>query len=176
MESPEKDRYVAPGRFTTHVFNPAVAWLTRRGFSVWGSRVLEVPGRISGEVRATPVNLLEVEGSTYLVSPRGETQWVRNLRAARAGRLRLGRCSTPFTAVELDTADRPTVLRPYLRRWRFEVGAFFEGVSADATDAELASVAHRHPVFLVTLGAPGRATRSWPARSRSGPAGATQTG
>lgn len=61
-------------------------------------------------------------------APRGETQWVRNLRASGTGRLRLGRCTWAFTAVELPPADSVDPLRPYLQRWRWEVGKFFGGV------------------------------------------------
>ena len=143
-------RYVAPDLLTRRLFNPLVAWLTRRGISVWGSRVLEVQGRRSGTWRTTPVNLLEVDGATFLVSPRGETQWARNLRAAGGGRLRLGRRTTSFTAVELTGPERARVLRPYLRRWGWEVGRFFDGVGADASEDELLAVADRHPVFAVT--------------------------
>jgi deazaflavin-dependent oxidoreductase (nitroreductase family) len=147
--------YAAPGWFTHQVFNRAVAWLTRRGVSVWGSRVLEVRGRRSGQWRSTPVNLLETGDGTYLVAPRGETQWVRNLRAAGAGRLRLGRRSWGFTAVELPAGEAVGVLRPYLQRWKWEVGQFFDGVGPDATDQELARIAPRHPVFRLTVDAPG---------------------
>lgn len=150
---PTAERYLAPSTFTTRVFNPLVAWLTRRGVSVWGSRVLEVRGRRSGEWRRTPVNLLDVDGGTYLVAPRGTTQWVRNLRSAGGGRLRLGRRTWTFTARELELAERPAILRQYLARWKFEVGAFFDGASADSTDAELLAIASRHPVFEVTAAA-----------------------
>ena len=84
-------RYVRPGWFTRHVFNPIVAGLTRAGISVWGSRQLRVRGRTSGEWKSVPVNLLTSEGERYLVAPRGETQWVRNLRVARCRSQR--RCS-----------------------------------------------------------------------------------
>ena len=63
-------RYLAPNGFTRHVFNPLIAGLTRLGVSVWGSRVLEVPGRTTGEIRTTPVNLLTVDCRQYLVAPR----------------------------------------------------------------------------------------------------------
>jgi deazaflavin-dependent oxidoreductase (nitroreductase family) len=143
--------YAAPGWFTRNVFNRLVAWLTARGVSVWGSRVLEVRGRRSGEWRATPVNLLEVDGRTYLVAPRGVTQWVRNLRAAGTGRLRLGRRQWSFRATELDPEDTAEVLRSYLNRWKWEVGQFFDGVGPDAADRELIAIAPRHPVFAVEL-------------------------
>jgi deazaflavin-dependent oxidoreductase (nitroreductase family) len=139
-----------PGWFTKNVFNRIVAGLTRLGASVKGSRVLEVRGRSSGEPRRTPVNLLVFEGQRYLVAPRGDTQWVRNLRAAGEGRLLVGRRSEPFSATELADGDKPALLREYLKRWAFEVGAFFDGVGADASDDELQSIAPRHPVFRVS--------------------------
>ncbi len=139
--------YKAPGWFTTQVFNRIVAGITRAGISVKGSRVLEVPGRKTGEPRRTPVNLLNFEGSRYLVAPRGHTQWVRNLRASGGGRLWLGRRSEPFTAVELGDEEKPPLLRAYLKRWSFEVGVFFDGVGAGSSDEELRRIAPDHPVF-----------------------------
>jgi len=141
--------YKRPGWFTKHVFNPIVAGLTRLGVSLAGSRVLEVRGRKSGEWRRTPVNPLEFEGERYIVAPRGETQWVRNLRASGEGRLRKGRRAEEFRAVELPDEEKVPLLRAYLRKWAWEVGAFFEGVGADASDEELRRIAPSHPVFRV---------------------------
>jgi deazaflavin-dependent oxidoreductase (nitroreductase family) len=140
--------YREPGRFTRRVFNPAVEFLTRRGISIWGSRVLEVRGRKTGEPRRVPANLLELDGRHYLVSPRGEGQWVRNVRAA-GGRLAtiVGKRREEWVAHELTGDDKIPVLRAYLRRWKFEVGVFFDGASADSSDEELAAIAPRHPVF-----------------------------
>lgn len=142
-------RYLKPGWFTTHVFNGLVAVLTRVGISVWGSRQLRVRGRKSGEWRTTPVNLLSFEGRRYLVAPRGETQWVRNLRAAGNGELRVGRRVERFRATELSDSDKPPVLRAYLKRWKVEVGVFFGGVSATSPDEDLARIAPDHPVFAI---------------------------
>lgn len=142
-------RYLAPSWFTRRVFNPLVARLTRWGVSLKGSRVLEVRGRTSGETRATVVNLLTVDDTRYLVAPRGETQWVRNLRAAGEGVLRLGRRREAFRATELSDEEKAPILRAYLAAWAWEVGAFFEGLTADATDAEIAAVAPGFPVFAV---------------------------
>ncbi len=73
-----------------------------------GSRVLEVKGRKSGEWRRTPVNLLVYEGNRYLVAPRGETQWVRNMRVSGGGRLVLGNRSEEFSATEVgEERSRP---------------------------------------------------------------------
>jgi deazaflavin-dependent oxidoreductase (nitroreductase family) len=142
--------YRQPGWFTRNVFNRFVAWLTRRGVSVWGSRVLEVPGRTSGEPRQVPVNLLSLDGREYLVSPRGNGQWVRNVRA-NGGELDLllGRARTHRVATEVADADKVEVLRAYLKRWKAEVGVFFDGVSAGSTDDEIAAIAPKHPVFLL---------------------------
>jgi deazaflavin-dependent oxidoreductase (nitroreductase family) len=138
-----------PGWFTTHVFNRLVAALTGSGVSVLGSRVLEVKGRSSGEPRRTPVNLLAFEGERYLVSPRGETQWVRNLRVSGEGRLFVGKRSESFIAVELADEEKAPVIRAYLKRWKFEVGVFFDGVGPDSSDREMLDAAPKHPVFRV---------------------------
>jgi deazaflavin-dependent oxidoreductase (nitroreductase family) len=143
-------RYLEPGWFTRKIFNPAIVNLTRLGISVWGSRELRVRGRKSGEWRKVPVNLLTYEDQRYLVAPRGDTQWVRNLRVARSGELRVGRRVERFHATEIADDDKVTVLRAYLRRWKMEVGVFFEGVGPDASDEELRAIADRHPVFRVT--------------------------
>ena len=142
--------YNRPGPFTKHVFNRAVAGLTRLGVSVAGSRVLEVPGRKSGEPRRTPVNPLTFEGRRYLVAPRGHTQWVRNLRASGSGRLLVGRRAEDFTATELPDEDKPPLLRAYLKKWKWEVGQFFGGVGPDAPDEELRRIAPDHPVFRLS--------------------------
>lgn len=144
-------RYIRPGRGTA-VFNKVVAGFTRAGISVWGSRVLAVRGRKSGELRTTPVNLLTVDGERYLVAPRGVTQWVRNIRVAGEAELRLGRRVEPIRVVELTDDEKPAILRPYLRRWKFEVGVFFDGVDASASDETLRNIAPGHPVFRVLAG------------------------
>jgi deazaflavin-dependent oxidoreductase (nitroreductase family) len=145
--------YVEPGPFTKHVFNRLVAGLTRAGLSVWGSRVLVVRGRTSGLPRSTPVNLLTYDGNRYLVAPRGQTQWVRNLRTAGEGELKVGRRTERFTAVEVGDDDKVEVLRAYLRRWKAEVGVFFGGVGADSPVADLRRIAPDHPVFRITADA-----------------------
>jgi deazaflavin-dependent oxidoreductase (nitroreductase family) len=144
------EHYQRPGWFTKNVFNRLVATLTRLGASVYGSRVLEVKGRKSGEWRQTPVNLLRYGDGEYLVAPRGQTQWVKNLRSSGEGRLRVGRRTQPFTAVELADDEKPPLLREYLKKWKFEVGAFFAGVGPDASDEELRRIGPDHPVFRLS--------------------------
>ncbi|MGW6548095.1 nitroreductase family deazaflavin-dependent oxidoreductase [Streptomyces massasporeus] len=139
-----------PGWFTVNVFNRFVAWLTRRGISVWGSRVLAVRGRKSGQWRTTPVNLLTLDGRQYLVAPRGHVQWTHNMRAAGGGELHLGKHVDTFTAAEVGDDDKPPILRAYLKRWKAEVGVFFNGVGPDSPDDELRRIAPDHPVFEIT--------------------------
>ncbi|WP_246150140.1 nitroreductase family deazaflavin-dependent oxidoreductase [Streptomyces qinzhouensis] len=141
--------YLRPGRLD-RVFGALVGRLARRGVSLMGTAELSVIGRSSGEWRSIPVNPLAFEGADYLVSARGHSQWVRNMRAAGGGRLTLGRKVRHFTAVELTDAEKPAVLRTYLERWGWEVGRFFDGVTATATDEELLAAAPRHPVFRIT--------------------------
>jgi deazaflavin-dependent oxidoreductase (nitroreductase family) len=144
------EHYQRPGWFTTNVFNRIVAGMTALGVSVYGSRVLEVRGRTSGEWRSTPVNLLRYEGDDYLVAPRGQTQWVKNLRVSGEGRLRVGKRTQPFTAVEVTDDDKPPLLRAYLKKWKFEVGVFFDGVGPNSPDDELRRIAPDHPAFRLT--------------------------
>ena len=147
---PMATHYQRPGWFTKNVFNPIVAGLTRLGVSLVGSRVLEVRGRKSGEWRRTPVNPLKYEGERYIVAARGETHWVRNLRASGEGRLRKGRRIEDFTATEVPDDEKLSLLRAYLKKWAWEVGAFFQGVGADAPDEDLRRIAPLHPVFRIS--------------------------
>lgn len=149
IESTPTPRYIRPKVIDQRVFNPLIAGLARIGISVRGSRVLDVRGRTSGEWRSVPVNPLTIGADRFLVAPRGNTQWVRNIRIAEGGRLRKGRREENFSVVEVADKDKTPILRLYLDEWSFEVGKFFEGVTADSTDAELAAVASGFPVFRI---------------------------
>ncbi|MFC9433558.1 nitroreductase/quinone reductase family protein [Nocardia sp. NPDC057030] len=142
-------RYIGPAGLDP-IMNRIVNWLPRLGIGVMGSRLLAVRGRKSGEWRTTMVNLMVREdGARFLVAPRGHTQWVRNLRVAGGGELRLGRKVEEFRATEIADADKVPLLRLYLQKWGWEVGKFFEGVTKNATDAELAAIAPGFPVFQI---------------------------
>jgi deazaflavin-dependent oxidoreductase (nitroreductase family) len=143
--------YKQPGFFTHRIMNPLVLIMMRLGLSVWGSRILEVRGRQSGVPRRTPVNLLDIDGRQYLVSPRGDTQWVRNTRAD-GGRLTLilGRRRDERIAHELPDSEKTPILRAYLAKWKMEVGIFFDGVTGDSQDEDLVRIAPDHPVFVLS--------------------------
>lgn len=142
-------RYQKPAWATKNIFNPMIMLATRLGLSMRGSRILAVPGRKSGKIQTVPVNLLHFEDRRYLVAPRGETQWVRNVRAAGGGELRLGRTRERFRATELVDAEKPALLRAYLKFWSMETGKFFGGVTFDAPEDDLQRIAPSHPVFLI---------------------------
>jgi deazaflavin-dependent oxidoreductase (nitroreductase family) len=142
-------RYIKP-KSAASFFNDTVAHLTRLGVSVYGSRVLAVRGRKSGEWRTTPVNPLRLgDGTRYLVAPRGNTQWVRNLRVVGTGELRVGRKAEPFAATEIGDDAKPEILRAYLKHWKWEVGVFFDGVDAKAPEAKLREIAPGYPIFRI---------------------------
>ena len=142
-------RYIPPTR-SAALMNWTVRHLVRMGISVWGARDLRLRGRKSGEIRSNVVNVLDLDGERFLVAPRGTTEWVKNLRAAGEGELRVGRRVESFTAAELADAEKLPVLRAYLKRWKWEVGQFFQGVGPDAPDADLIAIAPGYPIFRLT--------------------------
>jgi deazaflavin-dependent oxidoreductase (nitroreductase family) len=141
--------YRSPGWLTRNVFNRAVAFSTRHGVSILGSRVLAVKGHISGAWRTTPVNVLDHDGRRYLVSVRGHGHWVRNLRTAGTGELRVGKRTEAFRSRELTDDEKVPVLRAYLRRWKIEVSPFFDGAGPNSSDEALRAIATDHPTFEV---------------------------
>ena len=141
--------YQKPNWFIAKVANPAVQFVIRRlGLSPAGAHVLEVRGRKSGEVQTVPVNPIEVDGHRYLFAPRGETQWVRNFRAAGEGVLRVGDQTERIVGREVPDADKPPIIRAYLDKYHWQVASQV-GVSKDATTEQLAAIAPNHPVFVI---------------------------
>lgn len=130
--------------------NAVVGWVIGRlGRSPGGAELLDVRGRTSGVVRTVPVNPLELDGRRYLVAPRGETQWVKNLRVVREGVLRVGQRRDEFeVARELPDDEKAPILRAYLDRWYWQVSRQF-GVPKDATLDQLSAIAQNHPVFEI---------------------------
>ncbi|MHC0433788.1 nitroreductase family deazaflavin-dependent oxidoreductase [Streptomyces sp. O3] len=149
--SPSQPYYLKAGPVATRL-NGFVGWLARHGISLQGSAELSVVGRKSGRLQRVPVNPHTHEGAQYLVSARGHSQWVRNMRAAGGGELRTGRKVRAFTAVEIpDDLAKARILRTYLERWGWEVNGYFQGVTAASTDAEILAAAPDHPVFRITV-------------------------
>jgi len=125
--------YLKPDFVTKSIANPLMRWLGVKP-------TLAVRGRSSGEWRTVPVNVLDDDGARYLVAVRGETEWVRNLRAAGGGEIRRRGKTEPFRITEVPVADRPPIISAYRERWEREVKKIFEQLP-DPTD---------HPVFRIT--------------------------
>lgn len=141
-------RYEEPNR-VARAANTVIRWLAELGISIAGTRALRVRGRKTGKPRAVVINLLTVDGVDYLVSPRGNTQWARNVRAAGVvevgprWRRRQARVS------ELDDAAKPEVLRRYLARWYWQVKDYVAELTPDSTDEQLLAGAPAIPVFVL---------------------------
>jgi deazaflavin-dependent oxidoreductase (nitroreductase family) len=132
-------------------FNQVIGWLARHGLSIAGTAEMSVRGRKSGRMQRIPVNPHTYDGTRYLVSARGHSQWVRNMRAAGGGELRVGRKAREFTAVELPDEEKLPIMRTYLEKWGWEVNQYFQGVTAKSSDEEIIAAAPDHPVFRITV-------------------------
>jgi deazaflavin-dependent oxidoreductase (nitroreductase family) len=122
--------YVPSGFVMTHLVNPIVERLG-------GTLVLTVPGRRTGRLQAVPLGRpFEVDGVCYLVSGGGETHWVRNLRAAGGGELRLHGKSEPFRAVEIEPGpEHDRIVAAYREAQGRTVAAFFTQIPNPADHA-----------------------------------------
>ena len=152
-----RDKYRPPPdlyRRLNHWLGPAV---TSSGLSPRDVITLEVPGRRSGVVRRTTVVRIACDGEHYVVALAGESQWVRNVRAA-GGRVVLGRRERRAARlVEVPPEQRAPVIRAYLLRWGRRAGSravarearFYFGVSAEAPLREIQDVAEHYPVFRI---------------------------
>ncbi|MEU9049235.1 nitroreductase/quinone reductase family protein [Streptomyces sp. NPDC048384] len=147
MSSP----YYVKGSPLSIRFNSVVGWLARHGFSIAGTAEMSVRGRKSGTMQRIPVNPHTYEGTQYLVSARGHSQWVRNMRAAGGGELRVGRKLRQFSAVEIPDEMKLPILRTYLEKWGWEVNQYFDGVTAKSSDEEIIAAAPDHPVFRIAV-------------------------
>lgn len=148
-------RYDEPNR-ATRAANRVIRWLAEAGISIAGTRALRVRGRKSGQQRAVVINLLTVDGVDYLVSPRGNTQWARNVRAAGVVEVGPRWRRRSLRASEVDDAAKSELLRRYLARWYWQVKDYVAGLTPDSSDEQFRAIAPTIPVFaLMPLGAAG---------------------
>ncbi|HEY2704543.1 MAG TPA: nitroreductase/quinone reductase family protein [Candidatus Dormibacteraeota bacterium] len=148
------ERYLLRAPLARRLLGQAPAVLAIAGVSVLGTHLLAVRSRTGGRTRIVVVNVLRHRGHRYLVSSRGTTQWVRNLRTAGRAELRLGKRTEPVLAVEVPVAERPALLRAYMRQWRLDGSSTLEGVGPAAPDAELIRIAPAYPVFRIEADGP----------------------
>jgi deazaflavin-dependent oxidoreductase (nitroreductase family) len=142
-------RYEEPNR-VARAGNVVIRWLAELGVSIAGTRALRVRGRKTGKTRAVVINLLTVDGVDYLVSPRGNTQWARNVRAAAIVEMGPRWRRQRVRASEVDDAAKPELLRRYLARWYWQVKDYVGGLTPDSSDEQLRAVAPTIPVFMLT--------------------------
>ena len=121
--------------------------LAEAGISIAGTVAIRVRGRKTGKRRGVVVNLLTVDGRDYLVSPRGNTQWVRNARAAGVIEMGPRWHSSEVRINEIADHDKPELLRRYLDRWFWEVKGHVGGLTPESSEAELSAAAASIPVF-----------------------------
>ncbi len=141
-------RYEEPNR-VARAANTVIRWLAELGISIAGTRALRVRGRKSGKPRAVVINLLTVDGVDYLVSPRGNTQWARNVRAAGVVDVGPRWHRRRARVSEVDDAAKPDVLRRYLARWYWQVKDYVGGLTPDSTDEQLRAGGAAIPVFVL---------------------------
>ncbi len=129
--------------------NTVIRWLAECGISVAGTRALRVRGRKTGQPRSVVVNLLTVDGADYLVSPRGNTQWARNVRAAGVSRPGHAGAGDAPPSARSPTTTSPRFCRRYLDRWYWQVKGYVGGVTPESSNEELRAAAARIPVFAL---------------------------
>jgi len=140
-----------PNLLTRHVLNPALSTLVRLGVMPPRIQLLSIADRRTGKSHSVSVTPVDLGGRTYLVSPRGEMEWVRTIRVAGKGELRNGRRMRPISVTELPPYERAAVLKQYFRENRVAIGRYFTVTSADASLSDFADEADRHPVFAVSF-------------------------
>lgn len=130
--------------------NPLVQRMMGIGVPMGPNGLITIRGRVSGEPRTTPVAFVVIGGRTWVQSPFGDVNWVRNLRAAGEATVTTGRRREEVRAVELSRAEKIEFFRdllgPYVRGMRGgRTLARILGISEVVTDPVAA--ADRHPVF-----------------------------
>jgi deazaflavin-dependent oxidoreductase (nitroreductase family) len=141
-------QYQEPNRLE-RAGNTVIRWLAELGISIAGTRALHVRGRKTGKPRSVVINLLTVDGVDYVISPRGNTQWARNVRAA--GVVETGPRWRRRRATVSEVVDdaKPEILRRYLARWYWQVKDYVGGLTPESGDDELRAVGAQIPVFAL---------------------------
>lgn len=144
-------RYEEPNR-AARAGNAVIRWLAELGVSIAGTRALRVRGRKTGELRAVVINLLTIDGADYLVSPRGNTQWARNVRAAGVVDIGPRWRRRSVRATEVEDAAKPELLKRYLDRWYWQVKGYVAGLTPESSDEQFRAAAPSIPVFVLRAG------------------------
>jgi deazaflavin-dependent oxidoreductase (nitroreductase family) len=133
----------------TQIFNKVASWFASAGVTPSRMITLEVKGRRTGEVRWNPLNVVEHEGQRYLVSPRGESEWVRNVRAAGGEAVIRHGGREKVRLEDIAAEERAPILKAYLGENAMTTRQHF-GVDPKAELSEFEAIAARHPAFRIT--------------------------
>lgn len=136
---------LGPGK---RLANALFAGLTRHGRGAHYRHLLSVPGRRSGEIRSTPVDVMHVDGSPWVVAPYGEVNWVKNVRAAGTLRLSRGKRAASYRADEVDAAAAGPVIRRYVET--VPITRAYWDVTPSSSDDDFVREAVSHPVFRLS--------------------------
>jgi deazaflavin-dependent oxidoreductase (nitroreductase family) len=135
----------------TKAFNGLFSWLASVGLAPSKTVKLEVKGRRTGEPRTVAVNWVEHEGQRYLVAPRGNTEWSRNVKAAGGEAVIVRRGRKPVRLEELPVEQRAPIIKTYLGENALVTKREF-GVEPDDELSVFEGIAERHPVFRIVEG------------------------
>ena len=128
------------------VFNRIFGFLVGLGLGFSYNYLLQVPGRKSGKIYSTPIDLLELGGKRFLVAPRGHTQWVRNAEAAGEVTLKKGTKREKFGLRALSDQEKPEILKAYLDQFRREVQRYFPVPAGSPVEA-FRQLVQSYPAF-----------------------------
>lgn len=128
------------------MFNRMFGFLVGLGLGLPHNYLLQVRGRKTGKLYATPIDLLEYGGKRYLVAPRGRTQWVRNAEAAGEVMLKKGALRHRYELRAIADADKPALLKAYLDGFKTTVQRYFP-VAAGSDAQSFVGIASAYPVF-----------------------------
>jgi len=135
-------------------FNKALGFLVGLGIGPRYMQLLQVPGRKTGRIYSTPVNLLEFKGKPFLVAPRGRTQWVRNAEAVGEITLKRGSVQRKYRLRPVPDSGKPEILKLYLDSYPSAVQRYFPVRAGSAPEA-FRDIARNYPVFeLIPAGEP----------------------
>ena len=132
--------------FFEQILNKGFGVLMGLGIGLRHNYLLQLPGRKTGRVYSTPIDLLEFKGTRFLVAGRGRTQWVRNAEAAGEIVLKRGTTRQKYRIRVVSNGEKPEILKAYLDRFRFTVQQYFP-VRAGSDPRAFAEIVERYPVF-----------------------------
>jgi len=133
------------------IFNRVFGFLVGVGLGFSYNYLLQVPGRKSGKIFSTPIDLLQIGGKKFLVAPRGRTQWVRNAEAAGEVTLKKGKTRQKFRLRPLTGDEKLGILKAYLDTFKREVHSYFP-VPAGSPPQAFADLSDAYPAFELLPG------------------------